>query len=39
MRRMSLACAGDPLETPELFADRNRVVLVVQDGRTVKDCR
>jgi imidazolonepropionase-like amidohydrolase len=28
--------AGDPLSRPEQFADRDRVVLVVQEGRVVK---
>lgn len=28
--------AGDPLSDPELFADRDRVVLVMQGGRLVK---
>lgn len=34
-----VAFAGDPLDDPEIFADRDRVVLVVQDGRVVKDRR
>ncbi|MGY6653603.1 amidohydrolase family protein [Amycolatopsis sp. TRM77291] len=34
-----VAFAGDPLTTPELFADRDSVVLVVQNGRIVKDRR
>lgn len=34
-----VAFAGNPLESPELFADRDRVVLVVQNGRVVKDHR
>ncbi|ANY09387.1 metal-dependent hydrolase family protein [Pseudonocardia sp. HH130630-07] len=34
-----VAFRGDPLATPELFADRDAVVLVVQDGRVVRDTR
>ncbi len=34
-----IAFAGNPLESPELFAARDRVVLIVQDGRLVKDRR
>jgi imidazolonepropionase-like amidohydrolase len=34
-----VAFAGNPLDEPKLFADRDRVVLVVQGGRLVKDLR
>ncbi|WP_406634261.1 amidohydrolase family protein [Amycolatopsis sp. WGS_07] len=34
-----VAFAGDPLTSPELFGDREAVVLVVQGGRVVKDRR
>jgi imidazolonepropionase-like amidohydrolase len=32
-----IAVSGDPLAEPELFDDPSRVVLVIQDGRIVKD--
>ncbi|MGN9780619.1 amidohydrolase family protein [Nonomuraea sp. ZG12] len=32
-----IAVSGDPLAEPELFDDPARVVLVIQDGRIVKD--
>ncbi|MFG1705052.1 amidohydrolase family protein [Nonomuraea sp. M3C6] len=31
--------AGNPLDDPKLFADRDRVALVIQHGRVVKDRR
>ncbi|MFE4831193.1 amidohydrolase family protein [Streptomyces sp. NPDC056672] len=31
--------AGNPLDAPKLFADRNSVTLVIQNGRIVKDRR
>lgn len=34
-----IAVDGDPLEDPGLFDDPSRVVLVVKDGRIVKDLR
>ncbi len=34
-----VAFRGNPLDEPEIFADRDRVVLVVQAGRIVKDRR
>ncbi len=34
-----VAFSGNPLEAPELFADRDRVALVMQDGQIVKDRR
>jgi imidazolonepropionase-like amidohydrolase len=34
-----IAVSGDPLAEPELFDDPDRVVLVVQGGRVVKDRR
>jgi imidazolonepropionase-like amidohydrolase len=34
-----IAVRGDPLETPELFDDPDAIVLVVKDGRIVKDAR
>lgn len=34
-----IAVDGDPLTDPEIFADPDRVVLVVQGGRVVKDRR
>jgi imidazolonepropionase-like amidohydrolase len=34
-----VAFTGNPLETPELFGDRSKVTLVIQNGRVVKDLR
>ncbi|MGC0363154.1 imidazolonepropionase-like amidohydrolase [Rhodococcus sp. 27YEA15] len=34
-----VAFRGDPLVEPEIFADRERIALVVQNGRVVKDRR
>jgi imidazolonepropionase-like amidohydrolase len=34
-----IAVDGDPLADPELFDDPSRVVLVIQNGRVVKDLR
>lgn len=34
-----VAFAGNPLDKPEIFADRRRVAVVVQGGRVVKDIR
>jgi imidazolonepropionase-like amidohydrolase len=31
--------AGNPLEDPKIFADRDRVALVIQGGRVVRDTR
>jgi hypothetical protein len=31
--------SSDPIDDPTVFADRNRVVLVLQSGRVVKDQR
>ncbi|MET0135945.1 MAG: amidohydrolase family protein [Kibdelosporangium sp.] len=39
MRADIVGFAGNPLDDPALFADRDRVVLVVQDGKVVKDRR
>jgi imidazolonepropionase-like amidohydrolase len=34
-----IAVDGDPLADPSVLADPRRIVLVMQDGRIVKDTR
>ncbi|MFD9683512.1 amidohydrolase family protein [Rhodococcus sp. NPDC059969] len=34
-----VAFRGNPLTDPSIFADRERIALVIQSGRVVKDCR